>query len=88
MLVHVNCAIVVVGYILYEIVCIVATIEDVNFAGFRTSEKYCFDSVKHWIPHNELQNARGFSLSGLVPGGRPSVKLHQVTLNHTVQLQI
>lgn len=65
-----------------------ATIEDVNFAGIKTSEKYCFDSVMHWIPHKELQNARGFSLNGLVPGGRPPAKLHQVGLNHTVQLQI
>ena len=67
---------------------LVATIEDVNFAGIRTSQKYCFDSVKYWIPNKEIQNARRFGLSGLVPGGRPPVKLHQVTLNHTVQLQI
>ncbi|KAL6219549.1 hypothetical protein ACLB2K_007308 [Fragaria x ananassa] len=43
----------------------------------------CSVTIEYWIPNKELQNARWFSLSGLVPGGRPPVKLHQVTLNHT-----
>ncbi|KAM1181011.1 hypothetical protein ACFX14_019968 [Malus domestica] len=48
-------------------------------------EKYTMDSVKHWIPHKELQNAIRFGLDGLVPGGRPPVKLHQANLSHALR---
>ncbi|KAM1173582.1 hypothetical protein ACFX2I_026255 [Malus domestica] len=55
-----------------------------NHAPFRIDilMKYSLDSVKHWIPPKELQNARELDLSGPVTGGRPPVKLHQASLNH------
>ncbi|RXH73677.1 hypothetical protein DVH24_016499 [Malus domestica] len=42
-------------------------------------------SLEHWIPHKELQNAIRFRLDGLVPGGRPPVKLHQANLSHALR---
>ncbi|PQQ02598.1 transcription factor IIIA-like [Prunus yedoensis var. nudiflora] len=44
--------------------------------GIDILKKYLLDNVEHWIPHKELQNARGFDLNGPVPGGRPPGKLH------------
>ncbi|KAL6285196.1 hypothetical protein ACE6H2_009586 [Prunus campanulata] len=50
--------------------------------GIDILKKYMLDNVEHWIPHKELQNARGFDLNGPVLGGRPAGKLHQASLNH------
>lgn len=70
-----------------EVCVIFASIEsfkDISFAGINIYEKYAMDSVKHWIPHKELQNAIRFGLDGLVPGGRPPAKLRQANLNHAL----